>query len=89
MRSRSESEVNGKSASIHGHSWGRARKHKRLEKPRPSTHGHDQKSGVHEREGVPSVASAKFTGDRRGYEFKAGVLGMGYYKQRPAESAVL
>jgi len=34
-------------------------------------------------------ASEKFVGARRGYEYKAGALGIGYYRTEPAQSAVL
>ena len=73
-----------------GRSWGR--KHKQEEeKPRPSLRepNGSKEAAWYASEGAPFVASPKFIGARRGYEYKYGALGVGYYKQRPAQSAVL
>ena len=73
-----------------GRSWGR--KHKQAEeKPRPSPRepNGSKEAAWYASEGAPFVASPKFIGARRGYEYKYGALGVGYYKQRPAQSAVL
>jgi hypothetical protein len=79
--------VGGSSSKRKGRSWGRTRKHKRPEeKPRPSSSEQHKKDPA---EGAPFVASPNFDGARRGYEYKGGALGVGYYKERPAQSAVL